>query len=142
MSQVQPLVSVIVPARDAAATLKACLAALRLQLAELEAAELIVVDDGSNDATADIAQQHGARVVRLGGEGPAAARNAGVRSARGELLLFLDADCLPQAGCLTSLVRAFDDPTVSGVRGAYAGRQPNVLARFTQLGSEVKQDRM
>ena len=142
MSQIQPLVSVIVPARDAAATLSACLAALRPQLAELEPAELIVVDDGSNDATADIAEQHGARVVRLSGQGPAAARNAGARAARGELLLFLDADCLPLAGCLAALVRAFDDSAVSGLRGAYAGPQSTALGRFIQLELEEKQDRM
>jgi glycosyltransferase involved in cell wall biosynthesis len=138
----QPLVSVIVPARNAAGTLGDCLDALQDQLAGLASGELLVVDDGSTDASGSIARERRATVVRLGGRGPAAARNAGARAARGELLIFIDADCLPLAGCLAALVRAFDDPSVAGVRGAYAGPQRSAVARFTQLELEEKQERM
>jgi GT2 family glycosyltransferase len=133
---------VIVPARNAAHTLGACLAALAPQLAALAPAELIVVDDGSTDPTAELAEQHGALVERLAGLGPAAARNAGARRARGWLLVFVDADCLPAPGCLAALLRAFDDPTVAGARGAYRGPQRSLVARFNQLELEEKQERM
>ncbi|HWH09948.1 MAG TPA: glycosyltransferase [Solirubrobacteraceae bacterium] len=88
-------VSVIVPARDAAATLESTLEALRGQ-EEVEPFELIVVDNGSEDDTAGVAGRAGATVVRRErGDGPGAARNAGVAAASGRILAFTDADCQP-----------------------------------------------
>lgn len=101
-------VSVIVPARDAAATLPALLDALAPQAAAA-AAEVIVVDNGSRDATAQLAESAAAvsRTLRLPrGGGPGAARNAGAHAAGGELLAFLDADCLPAPGWLAAGVAA------------------------------------
>jgi glycosyltransferase involved in cell wall biosynthesis len=93
-----PAASVIVPARNAAATLAATLAAAAAE----QPAELIVVDDGSTDATREIAAGQGARVVDGPGTGPGAARNAGAAAASGEVLVFLDADCRPVAGWLAA----------------------------------------
>lgn len=101
-----PRVSVIVPARDSAATLPATLAALALQDADHE---VIVVDDGSTDDTARIARDAGATVVGAGGEGPSRARNAGAAVATGELLAFTDADCVPEPGWLRAALAAGGD---------------------------------
>jgi glycosyltransferase involved in cell wall biosynthesis len=70
--------------------------------------EVIVVDDGSTDATAAVAGAAGARVLVLGPtEGnPAAARNRGAAVARGDVVTFLDSDCLPEPGWLEAIVRA------------------------------------
>ena len=85
------MVSVVVPAHDAAATLPEALASIAAQTCS--DFELIVVDDGSSDATGDIARAAGARVLRNETAlGPGAARNRGVREARGELFALLDAD--------------------------------------------------
>jgi glycosyltransferase involved in cell wall biosynthesis len=91
----QPDVTVIVPAHDAAATIGDTLTALAAQ--EFDGAyEVVVVDDGSADETAAIAQRAGASVVRHAvARGPAAARNAGRAAARGRLLAYTDADCAP-----------------------------------------------
>jgi glycosyltransferase involved in cell wall biosynthesis len=101
-------VSVVVPARNAAATLPRTLAAVR----DTEYAgdvEVVVVDDASADDTALLAERAGARVLRLADQaGPAAARNAGIATARGELLVFTDADCFPAPGWLPALVAALD----------------------------------
>ena len=87
-------VSVIVPALDASATIPRTLAALAAQEIDVDY-EVIVVDDGSDDQTAEIAERAGATVVRQERQGPAAARNAGVAASRGDVLAFTDADCYP-----------------------------------------------
>jgi hypothetical protein len=83
-------ISVVIPAYNAAAHLRATLASVAAQFQA--PAEVIVVDDGSVDATAAIAANAGARVIRQENAGVSAARNAGVRSARSEWIAFLDAD--------------------------------------------------
>ena len=93
-----PDLSVIVPVRDGEATLGASLASVLERADRL--LEVIVVDDGSTDASAAVAEALGppVRVLRQAGAGPAAARNAGVAAARGRLVGFLDADDLWLAG--------------------------------------------
>src|SRR5204863_903204 len=100
-------VSVIVPARDAAATLGRALAALGAQEGAPDF-EVIVVDDGSRDGTAQLAERAGARTVRAAGDGPARARNAGAAAASGAVLAFTDADCYPTPGWLAAALRALD----------------------------------
>ena len=97
--------AVIVPARNAAATLATTLTALSDQDFS-EPFEVVVVDDGSDDATATIARDHGARVVATKGSGPAEARNAGVSDTEAAVLAFTDADCLPRASWLRVGVEA------------------------------------
>ena len=94
-------ISVIVPARDAAGTLPDTLDALAGQTFA-DPFEVIVVDDGSADATVALAERSRRvdHVIRADGRGPAHARNAGGRLARAQRLAFLDADCRPAAGWL------------------------------------------
>lgn len=98
-----PLVSVIVPARDASGTLGRALAALAGQELEGEY-EVIVVDDGSRDATAEVARAAPGpvTVLRQAATGPAAARNRGVSQASADLLAFCDADVFPTPGWLAA----------------------------------------
>lgn len=84
-------VSAVVPVRDGARYLGEALASLLAQ--RTQPAEIIVVDDGSADDSAQVAAAvPGVRVVRRPPEGPAAARNAGAALATGEAIAFLDAD--------------------------------------------------
>jgi glycosyltransferase involved in cell wall biosynthesis len=84
------LVSVIVPAYQAEAYLEEALESALAQ--DHRDVEVVVVDDGSTDRTAEIALAHGVHVLRQPNRGPAAARNAGVAVARGAFITILDAD--------------------------------------------------
>ncbi len=131
-----PLFSVIVPVFNGAGTLGLSLASLRAS--SLTDFELIVVDDGSTDESASIATEFGARLLRTGGrQGPGAARNLGVAEARGEFVVFLDADCSPAPDALQlaadllhenaqidALFGSYDDqPTARGLVSRYRNLQ-------------------
>ncbi len=102
-----PLVSVIVPARDAAVTVGRTLDALAAQ--DFGDREVVVVDDGSTDETTTVAgDRPGVHLVCQHPQGPAAARNRGVAESSGALLAFTDADCFPDPGWLSAGVRALE----------------------------------
>jgi glycosyltransferase involved in cell wall biosynthesis len=135
-------VSVVVPAYNAEETVGACLRALLAQDAG-EPYEVILVDDGSSDRTAEVAGGFGprVRVVRQANRGAAAARNTGVAAARGEIVLFTDADCEPAPGWAWALIRAIRSGA-DGAKGTYRTRQRALAARFVQAEYESKYRRM
>ncbi len=135
-------VSVIIPAYNAARDLPRCLAALEQQTIPRDEYEIIVVDDGSTDNTAAVAEAAGVRVLRLAHSGPAAARNAGVSVARAPIVVFTDADCEPVSDFLERLLEGFAAPIVSGVRGVYRTQQRELIARFIQLEYEERYHRI
>ena len=102
-------VSVVIPARNAAALIGGAVRAVLGQ--ELDGDfEVIVVDDGSTDATSAIAREAGARVISNRAPlGPADARNAGVAAALAPLIAFTDADCVAAPGWLRAGVDALED---------------------------------
>jgi glycosyltransferase involved in cell wall biosynthesis len=87
------MLSFIVPAYNEELELPATLAAIQAAIAEnSEPSEIIVVNDGSTDATATLAETAGARVVTIHRRQIAASRNAGAQEAQGDILFFIDAD--------------------------------------------------
>jgi glycosyltransferase involved in cell wall biosynthesis len=116
--------SVILPARNEAGAVGATVAAIRVRHPD---AEIIVVDDGSVDATAELARAAGATVLsRPYGMGNGAAIKTGARAARGEFLVFMDADGQHDAADIARLLeplqRGYD--MAVGARGA--GSQASV----------------
>jgi len=83
-------VAVVIPAYQAEDKLEAAVRSVQAQT--LAAVELLVVDDGSQDRTTEVARQLGARCIRQENAGPGAARNAGVRATTAPFVAFLDAD--------------------------------------------------
>jgi glycosyltransferase involved in cell wall biosynthesis len=109
------MISFIVPAHDEARLLGATLVALRdAATGAGQAWETVVVDDASTDATAQIAERHGARVVRVEHRQIAATRNAGARAAKGDVLVFVDADTLVDATLLSAALAAIEGGAVGG----------------------------
>lgn len=87
---VPPLVSVVIPCLNQAHFLRAALRSVAAQT--WQPLESIVVDDGSTDDTSAVAREAGALLLRQPNNGVSAARNAGLRAARGQFVIFLDAD--------------------------------------------------
>lgn len=134
--------SVIVPAYNAERFLPRCLAALHAQTLPPTDYEILVVDDGSTDNTAQLAEEGGARLVHSQHGGAAAARNAGVDAALAPIVVFTDADCEPAPDFLQRLLSPLDHPKVSGARGVYRSRQRKIVARFVQLEYEERYKRI
>jgi glycosyltransferase involved in cell wall biosynthesis len=76
--------------------------------------EIIVVDDASTDRTAELAAQHGARVVSVNKRQIAATRNAGARAAKGDVFFFIDADTLVPGATITAALDALKNGAVAG----------------------------
>ena len=126
--------SVIVPAKDAAASLGSLLASLRAQTLPAERFEVIVVDNGSSDDTAGVAARHGARVVRDTVANRSRARNAGAAAASTRLFAFTDADCVARPDWLETLLRHRDEaPLVAGRVETQVRETPNAIERFERL---------
>jgi glycosyltransferase involved in cell wall biosynthesis len=95
-SDLPPLVSVIVPARNAAGHIGDCLEALANQTYPGERREVIVVDNGSRDSTREVVAAHQVHLLEeTSSSSPYPARNRGLDHARGEVIAFTDADCRP-----------------------------------------------
>jgi glycosyltransferase involved in cell wall biosynthesis len=116
-SESQPpevMISFIVPAYNEELELSSTIAAIRAAASAVsQPFEIIAVDDASTDATPDIAEQAGARVVSIHRRQIAAARNAGARAARGAYLFFVDAD--------TRINRTHITEAMSALAAGFAG---------------------
>lgn len=108
-------VSIIIPALNEEKNIKNCLLAIKgLTFAKNEY-EIIVVDNGSKDKSAEIAKQCGVRVLTKINGTIGALRNHGVKYAQGDIIAFVDADCQVQDAWLRYALRYFEDPKVAAV---------------------------
>ena len=113
----EPFVSVIVPVRDGEPTIEGCLDAILATDFPAERREILVVDNGSSDGSPALIQSRPVRYLREPKRGVSNARNRGIAESTGEILAFVDADCLVEPQWLTELVRPFEDPEVGSVAG-------------------------
>jgi glycosyltransferase involved in cell wall biosynthesis len=106
-----PFISVVIPTRDRLGLLRQTVDCLMQQTYPSSQFEILVVDDGSTDGTADYLRQLEAqgrlRHVRQVHKGPGAARNAGALVARGQVIAFTDHDCLPEPDWLAALAASY-----------------------------------
>lgn len=111
-------ISVIIPAYNAQKTIHKCLSALLKSDYDVNSFEVIVVDNNSNDQTAEIVKSiPRVTYIKETTQGRSYARNTGAKSARGELLAFVDSDVFVEAGWLSHLAAGFEKDYVGGGQG-------------------------
>ena len=142
MCQRPPVISVIIPAYNARESLGACLDALERQTLPREKYEIIVVDDGSTDGTREAATGRDVVLIPQAHQGAAAARNAGARRAQGEIVLFTDADCVPEPNWVEAISAPFADKDVVGVSGRIQTHQRSLVARFIQVEYDYRYEKI
>lgn len=128
--------SAVIPVHNGGQVLKRCLKALAASTRPPD--ELIVVDDGCTDGSADIARQHGAQVIALddGPRGAAFARNRGVERASGDLVVFVDADVAVHPDTLARIEGTMtENPGIDALFGSYDDDPPTpgLTARYKNL---------
>jgi GT2 family glycosyltransferase len=129
-------VSIIVPTFNGGSRVASCIEAL-LQQDPARKSEILVVDDGSTDNTAEVVRAYPCvRLITQVNSGPAAARNRGALEAHGTVILFTDDDCVPMPEWLEAMLEAFRDPEVVAVKGVYRTHQKQLAARFVQIEYE------
>jgi len=134
VNRTSPRISVVIPAHHASEDLGACLEALQRQTVPREQYEIIVVNDGPVDAAVEaIADHQGATFLSQPQRGAAAARNLGAKHAQGEILLFTDADCIPESNWIEAMIAPFADQETAGVCGVVRTHQTGPIPRFIQL---------
>jgi len=130
----RPLVSVIIPVKNGAATLEACLHALRRSY--YGNFEVVVANDHSTDQSVEIARRHDCTIVEIEKEcGANSARNYGARFARGEILVFLDADIIVTRETLLGIVETLAGDGVDAVVGIYTAkhRHESLVSQYKNL---------
>ncbi len=135
-AQDAPSISVIIPVYNGEATLRCSLEPLLGMRERAEIAEIIVVDDGSTDASAGIAAAMGVRVMGSGGRlGPGQARNVAAAVAAGGVLWFVDADVVVHADAARVLADALQRTGAAAVFGAYDDDPPGAgfLSQYKNL---------
>jgi GT2 family glycosyltransferase len=123
-----PVASVIIPALNAETTLPDLLIALKGQIGLSAPFEIILIDNGSTDRTAEIARLHQVTVLHQPVRGPSAARNLGLAHARAEIVACADADTIPTRRWLASLLSAFTEIQTIQATGPILGWLPSTGA--------------
>ena len=123
-----PFVSVVLPVRNGEATIGDCLASIIRADYPPDRREVVVVDNASTDRTAEIIRRYPVRYVHEARIGRSAARNRGIAESRGEIVAFIDADCVASTRWLRELTSGFTEEDVFGVAGEIVAFPPTTLA--------------
>jgi cellulose synthase/poly-beta-1,6-N-acetylglucosamine synthase-like glycosyltransferase len=138
-----PAVDVVIAARNEERYIRACLESLQAQDYPADRLQIHVIDNGSRDETARIAEQCGVHLLHERKRGPAAARNAGLSQSEGELVSFLDAHCILERNWIRSMVGGFDSPEVGGCQGSMENRAINArVQKYLDASGELSNERV
>ncbi len=137
-----PRVSIIVPVYNGEITIEDCIESILALSFPRDDVELLLIDNASSDNTSSILERYRDRAVVLHEtkRGPAAARNRGLSSAKGDIVAFTDADCVVDRDWLTRIIAPLRDPLVGIVGGTILATKPcNAIAEF---GERIHDHRM
>lgn len=112
-----PFISVVVPVRNGEGMIGDCIASILACEYPADRHEVLVIDNASTDATAEVVSSHPVRLLSEPRRGVSFARNRGIREGKGEVFVFIDGDCLADPTWLRELARPFEDPSVGCVAG-------------------------
>ena len=134
-----PSISIIIPVRNRPHDLKACIESVVQLNYPQDKLEIIVVDDASTDNTLEIAAKFPVRLIALKQNKKAPyCRNLAARQAHGDILAFIDSDCLADRSWLMELVPAFKDPVIAAVGGMVESYyNSKALDRYEQVRSSL-----
>lgn len=137
------LVSIVVPVRNGVATVARCLDSIMALDYPAGQREVIVVDNGSTDGTAAAARAYPVTVISHPQPGVAGARNAGIRAAHGEIIAFIDADCVADKGWLRELQVGADNPAVGCFVGPITALDTSrLVSRWVEDHELISQERL
>jgi cellulose synthase/poly-beta-1,6-N-acetylglucosamine synthase-like glycosyltransferase len=102
----------------------------------------IVVVDSSTDNTRDIISKYPIKVFFQKPSGAAAARNVGIKKSKGDIIVFIDSDCIAPKTWLKNLLEPFKDSGVFGVAGTYRNKNNSSISKFIQYEIEYRHEKM
>lgn len=137
MTRELPFVSVIIPTRNSAKTLSACLQSLQDIDYPADRMEVIIVDGGSTDGTIGIAKNFGSIILSEEGHGPTMARIVGLRKARGEIIAFTDGDVIVEKAWLRNAVAHLADRPRTAAGGPLHADKQQAFAQALQAFFDV-----
>ncbi|MCK4736316.1 MAG: glycosyltransferase [Methanophagales archaeon] len=133
-------VSIIVPVYNSAHTIEECIKSLLNLEYPKDKYEIIIVDNNSTDTTVEIVKKYPVKVLHEGKQSSYAARNLGIKNAKGEIVAFTDADCIVDEEWLKQLVKNFRDETTAGVGGEILAYHPkSIVERYSDKSGILSQ---
>jgi glycosyltransferase involved in cell wall biosynthesis len=137
LSGVLGLLSVVIPALNSASTIDLTLSSVFSSSFSRELFEVLVVDNGSSDATVEVAQRFPVRVEHCAERGIGPPRNLGIRLARGNIVCLTDSDCVVERNWLRNIWRFFEqNPGADGVGGPVLP-YPQGQSKIQRLTGEI-----
>jgi glycosyltransferase involved in cell wall biosynthesis len=134
MTDFAPTVSVVIGVYNGADMIGDCLESLLEQNYPCDAYDIIVVENGSTDNTAEVVKRYPVRFFQNEVRGLAPARNLGLENSEADIVMTTDADCIVHPDCLAELAKPYADPEIGGVGGAilaYDDGDRNIIETFS-----------
>jgi glycosyltransferase involved in cell wall biosynthesis len=129
-----PFVTVLIPTFNRKEALKGCLESLFIQTYPRDKFEIIVVNDGSTDGTENLLEEYEKKApcklkwYNQSNSGIGAARNLGIKKSVGEILCFIDDDCIADKNWIKNMVNCFSDNKIGGIGGKIVARKVETIA--------------
>ncbi len=136
MTRFTPTVSIIVAVYNGADMIGTCIESLLNQDYPADKYDIIIVENGSTDNTAEVVQRYPIRFVQSRARGKQAALNLAIGHSDAEIIAMTDADCIADPQWLSRLVQPYSDPEVGGVGGLiapYVHAKRSIIERFSEL---------